>query len=98
MGNATRKKSQLEALKGMSAVNQRITQAYKLGQRDGIERTLVLFCWVMHKDFAYGNQRLTKIAKQFDYLLDCVGDGKLSVEDMRQALQNECGFAVRNDG
>ena len=42
MGNATKKKSQLEALKGMSAVNQRITQAYNLGQRDGIERTLVV--------------------------------------------------------
>lgn len=96
MSQASRKRDNLQALKDVSAINQRIRQAYNVGQQQGIFETVNLLLWVLHSKEGYGKKRLTRIYNELVYLSECVNDEKthLRLDDIKEQLAEECGIRV----
>lgn len=94
MNTAQRKKEQLKALKETSMINARIKDAYVAGSKHGIYDTVNLMLWTLHTKNGFGQKRLTQLYKDLVYLSDCVIAETLSVDDIVEALAEECGIRV----
>ena len=55
---------------------------------------LALFCLVLHDKFGFGKKRLTIVISYAIEMFNDVGDGRLTFDDMRQALKEETGIEL----
>lgn len=75
----------VEAIK-KDAVHQATLQAFEL--------MVGLPCLVLHDKWGFGKQRLERFVWQCMDLLNAFNDGYLTVEDIHQALKDDCGVVI----
>lgn len=55
---------------------------------------LALFCLVLHDKFGFGKKRLTVVVSYAVEMFNDVADGRLTFDDMREAIFRETGIKL----
>lgn len=97
-GTAAKKKEMLQNKLLEVQLNKKIDEAYLMGLNYGVKQgvfeTINLALWVMRTKQNYGHKRLNAFLVELDYLSECVSEGRLSLDDIKQALDEEVNIRV----
>jgi hypothetical protein len=76
------------------SLKRELDKAYEDGNRDGFYNCMTVMLWELRNVYGFGEQRLTKIVKKVIDLGDSVDKGLVSVDDIKEQLQAECGILL----
>lgn len=94
MSSASRKKADLEAMKLEAIVKAEIRKAYSQGLYAGTGNALTMMCYILRNRFGFGKKRFRRIYDEAKYLNECIDEGRLTLDDMHQALIDECEMDI----
>ena len=97
---AERRKAKMEAMKFAGMVHSDLNKAHDIGMM----KAAVIIMWMMHREHGFGRQRLIRMMNMIhqycqDYIIPISEHGEnefagVSVEDMCEALADECGIYI----
>ena len=75
-------------------ISREFTDGYYAGTDAGVNQTLLLACYVLHKQNGFGNKRLQRFFDNVVALSESISADELTFEDMELVLEKECQFPL----
>ena len=88
------KKQALQEKLFAAELQRKLNEAYEDGNRDGFYNCLTIILWELRNVYDFGEKRLTRLVEKVIDLSDSMDKGLISVEDVKNQLQEECGILL----
>ena len=75
-------------------ISREFTEGYYAGTDAGVNQTLLLACYALHKSEGYGQKRLQRFFDNIVSLSEEIHNDELTFEDIELALEQKCQFPL----
>lgn len=80
--------------KPIPSPNETFLKGFYAGADSGVTQAALIACYVLRKEFGFGDVRLSRFFKGFEHAGDMVYYGESSFEEMKAELERDCGLEL----